>query len=156
MEYRIVSKVEVIPMTEQHVDDVMIVENLSFNIPWSKAAFIEEITKNTFANYYVAKFEGKVVGYGGMWKVFNEGHITNIAVHPEFRGIRIGSGILEYMIHSSIKLGIDKMTLEVRKGNIAAQKLYIKYGFVNAGSRKSYYADNGEDAIIMWKYEINK
>jgi len=148
-------EIRVVSMTLDHVEDIMIVENLSFTIPWSKAAFIEEITKNSFAYYYVAIINCKAIGYGGMWQVFDEAHITNIAVHPEFRGIGVGSRILEHMIEDAVKKGIKKMTLEVRKSNESAIKLYQKYGFVNEGIRKSYYADNGEDAIIMWKHEMN-
>jgi len=141
-------------MTIEHIDDVMVVENLSFSIPWSRDALIEEINNNKFAYYFVAKYNGALVGYGGMWKVFEEGHIMNIAVHPEYRGDGIGSRILSYMIEEAKTIGIEKMTLEVRKSNNAAQGLYNKYGFVSAGIRKAYYADNGEDAIIMWKFEI--
>ncbi|KNY27140.1 ribosomal protein S18-alanine N-acetyltransferase [Pseudobacteroides cellulosolvens] len=154
-EIKPMSEIKVVPMALEHVDDIMIVENLSFSIPWSKAAFIEEITKNSFAYYYAGMFEGKAIGYGGMWQVFDEGHITNIAIHPEFRKIGVGSSILEHMIGESIKKGILRMTLEVRKSNESALKLYQKYGFVNEGIRKSYYADNGEDAIIMWKHEMS-
>jgi ribosomal-protein-alanine N-acetyltransferase len=147
--------IKVVPMTFDHIDDIMIVENLSFSIPWSKNAFVEEITKNSFAFYYAGVFGGKAVGYGGMWQVFDEGHITNIAVHPEFRKIGIASSILKHMIGESIKKGVKKMTLEVRSSNVSALRLYQKYGFINEGIRKSYYADNGEDAIIMWKYEMS-
>jgi ribosomal-protein-alanine N-acetyltransferase len=147
--------IKIVPMTLDHIDDIMIVENLSFSIPWSKNAFVEEITKNSFAFYYTGMFGGKAVGYGGMWQVFDEGHITNIAVHPEFRKIGIASSILKYMIGESIKKGVKRMTLEVRSSNVSALRLYQKYGFINEGIRKSYYADNGEDAIIMWKYEMS-
>lgn len=149
------SDIKVVPMTLEHVDDIMIVENLSFSIPWSINAFIEEITKNSFAYYYAGIYKGKAVGYGGMWQVFDEGHITNIAVHPEFRKIGIASRILECMIGESIDMGVQRMTLEVRKSNISALRLYQKYGFINEGIRKSYYADNGEDAIIMWKHQMD-
>ena len=146
--------VEVFAMTIDHIDDVMIVENLSFKIPWSRDAFIEEITRNKFAIYISARIDGRVIGYAGMWKVFDEGHITNIAVHPEFRGSGVGSELVDNLIKIAQKEGITKMTLEVRKGNIAAKALYGKYGFEAGGLRKGYYSDNGEDAIIMWKNEV--
>ncbi|HEY9060084.1 MAG TPA: ribosomal protein S18-alanine N-acetyltransferase [Pseudobacteroides sp.] len=149
------SDFKVVPMNLEHVNDIMIVESLSFSIPWSKNAFIEEITKNSFAYYYAGIYKGKAVGYGGMWQVFDEGHVTNIAVHPEFRKIGIASRILEFMIGESINKGIQRMTLEVRKSNVSAINLYQKYGFINEGIRKSYYADNGEDAVIMWKHKMD-
>ncbi|MCX8131349.1 MAG: ribosomal protein S18-alanine N-acetyltransferase [Clostridia bacterium] len=149
------SRILIKKMTEEHIDDVMIVENLSFRIPWSRNAFVEEVTNNKFARYVTALIDGKAVGYAGMWKVCDEGHITNVAVHPEFRGSGIGAALVERLVELASGEGIVSMTLEVRKSNIAAQRLYSKYGFVESGCRKGYYADNGEDAIIMWKNDIN-
>lgn len=143
-------------MTTEHIDDIMMVERLSFTIPWSKKAFIQELTENKFSLYISALLDGNAVGYAGMWKIFDEGHITNIAVHPEFRKIGIGSRLLEKLINISREMKIEKLTLEVRKSNVAAKNLYLKYGFKEEGIRKNYYADNGEDAIIMWKYDLNK
>ena len=106
------------------------------------------------ARYVAASLGGKIVGYGGMWLIINEAHITNIAVHPLFRKRGIGSGILLDMMRlANQELGIRKMTLEVRKGNHAAQSMYRKFGFLVAGERKHYYDDN-EDATIMWCDDI--
>ncbi|HHW48541.1 MAG TPA: ribosomal protein S18-alanine N-acetyltransferase [Clostridiaceae bacterium] len=147
-------KIEIVRSTEEHIDDIIVVENLSFKIPWSRESIKQEITGNKFAVYLSARVDGKVVGYAGMWKVCGEGHITNIAVHPEFRQNGIGSLLLEGLIDIAKKEGITRMTLEVRKSNLTAQRLYKKYGFEECGLRKSYYADNGEDAIIMWKNNV--
>jgi [ribosomal protein S18]-alanine N-acetyltransferase len=146
--------IQIVKMNLSHIDEVMVVEHLCFTIPWSKGAFIEEITNNKFARYFAVLADGKVVGYAGMWKVFDEGHITNIAIHPDFRGRGIGSATLENIIARAKDEEITRMTLEVRKGNFIAQALYKKYGFEAAGLRKGYYADNNEDALIMWKEEI--
>lgn len=147
--------VEIAYMGLEHIDEVMVVENLSFSIPWSKEAFVQEVTANQFAIYVVALVDGNAVGYAGMWKVFDEGHITNIAVHPEFRKSGVGGLLMEKLLQIAKEEGIQGLTLEVRKGNLPAQKLYQKYGFESAGIRKGYYADNGEDAIIMWKHDIS-
>lgn len=141
-------------MSMEDIDDVMVVENLSFPVPWSREAFIGEISGNAFAVYIAAKCEGKVVGYAGMWKIFDEGHITNIAVHPEYRRNGIGARLVEQLIASARERGIKRMTLEVRKSNIAARNLYEKFGFTAAGIRKEYYSDTREDAVIMWKEDI--
>jgi len=146
--------VEISYMTLEDIDDVMVVEKLSFTIPWSKNALIEEVLNNRMAIYITAKVNGKAIGYAGMWKIFDEGHITNIAVHPEYRQNGIGSRLVEKLVDIAKERGIVKMTLEVRKSNLAAQALYCKYGFKEMGLRKGYYADNGEDAIIMWKEDI--
>jgi len=139
-----------------HIDDIMMVERLSFTIPWSRESFIHELKDNKFSRYISALVNGKVVGYAGMWIIFDEGHITNIAVHPEFRKNGIGSRLLEKLIDISQENGVEKLTLEVRRSNTAAKNLYYKYGFKEEGIRKCYYADNGEDAIIMWKYDLSK
>jgi [ribosomal protein S18]-alanine N-acetyltransferase len=139
-----------------HIDDIMDVERLSFKIPWSREAFVTEISVNRFSRYFSAVVEGRVVGYAGLWKVCDEGHITNIAVHPDFRGRGIGSLLMDMLIHTSAMDNIERMTLEVRKSNIAAQKLYYKYGFTACGERRHYYADNDEDAVIMWKDNVQE
>ncbi len=141
-------------MTVKDLEDIMVLENLSFRIPWSRSAFEEELRGNTFARYLVADLNGKAVGYAGMWKVYDEGHITNIAVHPEFRRAGIAAALLEALISLAAAEGIERMTLEVRQGNLAAKSLYMKYGFMDCGIRKGYYADNGEDAVIMWKEDV--
>jgi len=150
----VMNKVEVVRSTVEHIDDIVVIENLSFKIPWSKESIKQEITENKFAIYLSALVCGRVVGYAGMWSVCGEGHITNIAVHPEYRQNGIGSLLLESLIDIAKKEGISRMTLEVRKSNFVARKLYRKYGFEECGMRKSYYADNGEDAIIMWKNNV--
>ncbi|MDD4493995.1 MAG: ribosomal protein S18-alanine N-acetyltransferase [Eubacteriales bacterium] len=146
-------EVTISPTTIAHIDQIMILENLCFTIPWSKRAFIEELTRNKFAEYHSAIVDGKVVGYVGMWKVIDEGHITNIAVHPGYRRNHIASALLEKIIESCQNSGLTAITLEVRESNIPARSLYEKYGFKVEGRRKRYYSDNDEDALIMWYYE---
>jgi len=89
-----------------------------------------------------------------MWVVLDEAHITNIAVHPEYRGIGAASAIMEGLMELCRLENIAAITLEVRKSNIVAQSLYKKYGFVEEGLRKAYYVDNKEDAIIMWNHNV--
>ncbi|KKC30367.1 ribosomal protein S18-alanine N-acetyltransferase [Caldanaerobacter subterraneus] len=142
------------PMTEDDIDEVMEIEKLSFTTPWSREAFVGEVTKNSCARYIVAEVDKKVVGYAGFWVVLDEGHITNIAVHPEYRGRGIGSRLMEGLIDLAKKNGITSMTLEVRESNLVAQNLYKKFGFKVLGRREGYYQDNNEDAIVMWKYDL--
>ncbi len=144
------------PMKETDIDEVHEIERLCFTSPWSKSSFRDEITSNICARYMVAEYRGKICGYGGMWLIINEAHITNIAVHPECRRKKVGSLLLNFMMKSAHdELGIMRMTLEVRKSNHAAQAMYRKFGFLIAGERKKYYDDN-EDASIMWCNDITK
>lgn len=112
---------------------------------------MEKELLNNFARYLVIKQEDKVIGYGGMWIILDEGHITNIAIHPDFRGIGAGNLILTALIDLCKAEGITALTLEVRASNTIAQNLYYKFGFELEGIRKGYYADNHEDALILWK-----
>jgi ribosomal-protein-alanine N-acetyltransferase len=138
------------PMQLTDLDDICELENLSFTIPWSRESFVHELTKNAFAKYMVADVEGRARGYCGMWIVLDEAHITNVAVHPDWRGKSLGEGLMRVMMELAQKAGAEKMTLEVRVSNHVAQKLYKKLGFHEEGIRKGYYSDNMEDAIIMW------
>ncbi len=144
----------VFDMDLSHIDDVIIIENLSFKTPWKKEDFVTELTRNICARYKVLIIDNRVVCYGGMWVLLDEAHITNIAVHPEYRGIGLGNVIVEQLIKESKKNNISSMTLEVRMNNISALNLYKKYGFIEEAVRKNYYQDTGEDAIIMWKYDM--
>lgn len=141
-------------MTWYDIPEVLEIEKLSFKVPWSRDAFESEVQRNMSARYIVAKLDGKVIAYAGMWVILDEGHITNIAVHPDYRGMHVGDKILYSLINAARREKVRALTLEVRRTNTVAQKLYTKYGFKPEGVRPKYYADNGEDAIIMWNHEI--
>lgn len=141
-------------MDFNHIDDVIVIENLCFKTPWSRSAFEAELTRNKCARYRVLMKDNRVVAYGGMWVMLDEAHITNIAVHPEYRGIGLGNAIVEELITEAKRNNVAAMTLEVRMSNLPAINLYKKYGFIDVALRKKYYQDTGEDAIIMWKYDI--
>ncbi|WP_432409596.1 ribosomal protein S18-alanine N-acetyltransferase [Wukongibacter sp. M2B1] len=145
------SSIVVREMTLDDLDDVMEIEKICFTTPWAKESFEKEIRDNHLAKYLVIKYNGKIVGYGGMWTIIDEGHITNIAIHEDYRNKKLGSFLVESMIEYASNLGIRRMTLEVRESNIAAQSLYSKFGFESYGKRPKYYQDNDEDAIIMWR-----
>ena len=80
-----------------------------------------------------------------------EGHITNIAVHPDFRRRHIGEAVVRELVAEAEKAGAMSQTLEVRASNEPAQRLYEKFGFRTVGVRRNYYEDGGEDALIMWR-----
>lgn len=144
-------ELKIVTACKEHINDIVIIENLSFKIPWSRESITDEIIHNNAAIYYSVVMDDRTVGYAGMWQILDEGHITNIAVHPEFRKSGIGSMLMEALLKKAAECEITALTLEVRKSNYNAQALYRKYGFEDGGTRKAYYADNREDAIIMWK-----
>jgi [ribosomal protein S18]-alanine N-acetyltransferase len=148
------NNIEILSLKFEHIDSVIKIDALSFPTPWSRESFERELEINKFARYVVAKQDGIVIGYAGMWLILDEGHITNIAVHPEYRGIGAGNLLLEALIEICRIDSINSLTLEVRKSNLVAQNLYKKYGFLEQGIRKGYYGDNKEDAVIMWKHNV--
>ncbi|MFV9511851.1 ribosomal protein S18-alanine N-acetyltransferase [Tepidibacillus sp. LV47] len=132
------------------VDRIWEIEQLSFSTPWSLQAFVNELTTNKYAYYFVLEFDQKIVGYVGMWLLFDEAHITNVAIDPAFRGKKLGELLMRYVMNTAKAFGANRMTLEVRVSNHVAISLYKKLGFKEEGIRKNYYADTFEDAIIMW------
>lgn len=138
-------------MEKDDIKTILEIERESFTTPWSEESFELEITKNQLARYIVAELGDRVVGYGGIWLILDEGHITNIAVKSEYRGRDIGKALVEGLIYICSVEGINNMTLEARVSNVVAINLYKKYGFIESGIRPNYYLDDNEDAIIMWK-----
>ena len=142
------------PMTTEDVEEVSKLERLCFPTPWSQEAFRIEVERNRCARYFVVSDNSKLIGYGGMWLVVDEAHITNIAVHPDHRRQGTGRLIMKTLIEEAVRLGMTRMTLEVRVSNKAAINLYQSLGFEKGGLRKGYYANDGEDALIMWNFNI--
>lgn len=140
-------------MNEDDLEEVVHISSVSLKESWSNDSFKKELS-NPLAKYIVAKLNGQIVGFAGVWVIVDEGHITNIAVHPDFRNKNIGSQLVKALISNCIKWGCVALTLEVRESNIAAQGLYTKFGFLQEGLRKNYYNDNKESAVIMWKHEL--
>jgi len=137
-------------MTLDDIDAVQEVERSSFPVPWPANAFRHELTQNRNARYVVARSNDVIVGYAGLWLMVDEAHITTFAVHPDSRRQRIGERLLQRLFEVAAVMSAEWLTLEVRASNLAAQKLYEKYGFRRAGVRRRYYSDNNEDALIMW------
>lgn len=145
---------QALPMSRENVEGAYQVEMLSFVQPWTRTSFYEEL-KNPNAYYMVIREEesGKIVAFGGFWKILEQAHVCNIAVHPDYRGLGVGRRIVEALLEKAKELQITEMTLEVRASNEAAKNLYEKYGFKLGGIRKEYYTDNREDALILWRGE---
>jgi ribosomal-protein-alanine N-acetyltransferase len=136
-----------------HLDDlkaILEIERDSFATPWSLEAFKAELKDNEYARYLCLELDGQVIGYMGLWFILDEGHITNIAITPNLRGQHWGEFLMRSVMNKMVDEGMERMTLEVRASNSPAQSLYSRLGFTTAGVRKGYYADTGEDAMIMW------
>jgi len=141
--------IAVAPMTVADLDAVHDIEKRSFRTPWPSHAYKTELETNRLAHYVVARADGEVVGYGGMWIMVDEAHITTFAVTPERRRERIGERLLLALMDLAQELRAREATLEVRLSNLPARRLYEKYGFRPVGLRPRYYTDDNEDALIM-------
>ncbi len=142
-------------MKPAHLDEVLAIENDSFPTPWSRESFTNEIQHNMFACYLVALDNKKVIGYCGMWIIVDEAHITTLAVHPDNRRQGIATELLNEMFREARYRECTRMTLEARVSNLRAINLYEKLGFVSYGVRPGYYTDTKEDAVIMWKDDLD-
>ena len=145
-----------LPFREMRPEDaaaVEAVEKACFAIPWSRESFWKEAA-NENTCYLLALDGGQVFGYAGCWVCFGEAQITNIAIAPDYRGQKVGTRLMAELIRLVKERGVTAMTLEVRPSNAPARALYAHYGFREAGVRKKYYHDNGEDAIIMWNTKL--
>ncbi|MEO6991506.1 MAG: ribosomal protein S18-alanine N-acetyltransferase [Candidatus Baltobacteraceae bacterium] len=143
-------RLQVEPMIAADIRVVGRIETLSFSTSWPQNAFVSEINDNKLAHYFVGRLDGEIVAYGGIWVILEDSHITTIAVHPSRRGNRYGEQMLARMLNEAIERGASWITLEVRESNEVAQNLYRKYGFTVVSTRRAYYSDNGENALVMW------
>jgi [ribosomal protein S18]-alanine N-acetyltransferase len=142
-------KVRVEPMTLDDLPAVHDIERASFSVPWPDDAYRNELLTNRLATYVVARAGDEVVGFGGLWVMVDEAHITTFAVDPRWRRRGVGEWMLHALLDQAIERDAREATLEVRLSNMPARRLYEKYGFRPVGIRPRYYSDNGEDALIM-------
>lgn len=135
-------------MDPSDLDEIMTIERASFSYPWSPGFFLQEL-RVPCARSLLAVVGEKTVGYIIYWLLPNEVDIHNLAVHPDYRRQGIGQSLLQGVVIEAERKGSRRVTLEVRKSNEAAQRIYHSLGFVERGVRKGYYSDDGEDALAM-------
>ncbi len=135
-------------MTREDIDAVVGVDNAAFSDTWKEATFCEEIEKD-YAHYFVCETDDEIIGYAGIWCIYETAELIRIATVPEFRKRGIAKELMHKILECAKACGCERMMLEVRRSNSPAQMLYEKFGFNEISVRKGYY--NGEDAIIMEK-----
>src|SRR6266496_454784 len=136
-------------MAAADLDQVLAIERASFITPWTRAAFCYEIQQNKVARCTTMRSAGHIVGYLCLWEIGHEIHITNLAVHPDWRHRGVGRAILVAALSEAVARGVTLAFLEVRPGNAPAVALYGSLGFQVIGRRSGYYFDTGEDALVM-------
>jgi len=145
--------IEIITMRLDQLDDIVNIENESFPTPWSRDAFVYDLTKNELAHYWTLTLDGIIIGYAGIWLVGNIAHITTICVSERFRKKGVGKWLLLKVMDIGSNLGAQRFTLEVSETNEVALSLYKSVGFREVGRRVNYYQEIGEDALVMWTGE---
>ncbi len=149
------AQVTLSPMRRRHVRDVLAIERLVYPRPWSAALFFSELAQRSTRHYLVAHNGRTLIGYGGLMCHLEEGHITTLAVHPGYQHRRVGTRILLALVDEARARPVRSLALEVRVANWPAQRLYSWFGFRPVGVRKNYYAETGEDALVMWIDEVS-
>jgi ribosomal-protein-alanine N-acetyltransferase len=136
------------------LDGVLHVESESFTNPWTREMYTWELQNQSVCHIFVARTtDCSVAGFCAFWLVLDEIHVNNVAVLPRFRGAGIGSALLQHVLAEAKKLGARRATLEVRASNAAARRLYERLGFYVAATRRNYYTNPVEDALILWRDE---
>lgn len=144
------------PMRRRHLRGVVAIEQAANPRPWSARLFAGELRMPTSRIYRVALHDHEVIGYAGLMVTLDEGHVTNVAVHADHRRSQVASRLLLVLLREAAARGVLAVTLEVRMSNQAAQELYRRFGFAPGGVRPNYYAESGEDALIMWAHDIDR
>lgn len=135
-------------MTTADMDEIMVIERSSYRFPWSQGFFLQEL-QVACARSILAEVDGKIIGYVLFWLLPGTIDVHNVATHLDFRRRGVARLLLSRVLGHAREQLINRVTLEVRKSNLPAQKLYESMGFIVAGVRKGYYSDDGEDALAM-------
>jgi ribosomal-protein-alanine N-acetyltransferase len=144
-------KYEIVPMRPADLDDIMEIEKLAFRAPWSRQVFVEELDRD-WAHVDILrerKAGSGILAFVNYWLVRDEVHVLNVASHPDARRQGHASRLLEHVIAFAHREKCRYVTLEVRRSNQAAIRLYKKYGFRPVGIRPNYYVEDNEDALVM-------
>ena len=150
------ANIEFYRMVQEDADGVARVEAACMPVPWSRQSFWEEASHSD-AYYLIARDvdrDNLIVAYAGCWVLANEGHITNVAVDPDYQGQGLGRRLMNELTSRVKALGVDSMTLEVRPSNTVAINLYTSLGFRSVGQRPKYYTNPVDAAEIMWNTKL--
>jgi [ribosomal protein S18]-alanine N-acetyltransferase len=149
-------EVVVTSMRRRHLRGVLRIEHRVYPRPWSLGLYMSELALPSTRVYLVARIGTNVIGYAGLMTVGEDGHITTVAVDPQWHRRAVGTRLLLALLDQARARGVQNVTLEVRMSNAAAQTMYRRFGFAPAGVRRGYYVDNAEDAMVMWAHGIGE
>jgi len=134
------------------LDEIVAIEEASFNNPWTRDMYERELQNPDVSFLYVLRMPGEgIVAFCSFWLVLDELHINNLAVRGDVRARGLGTALLEHVLQAGASRGAGRATLEVRRSNAAARRLYESLGFEVAATRPNYYVSPAEDALILWR-----
>lgn len=137
------------------LDAVLAIEQASFTNPWTREMYLAELENRGVSYCFVVRGPDRsIIGFCSFWRVLDELHINNLAITPSVRGQGAGTALLDHVLQQGRAMGARRATLEVRRSNDAARRLYERLGFVLAGVRRGYYTNPPEDALVLWKESI--
>ena len=146
--------IELLSSPEQ-IDDVLAIEAASFTNPWTREMYLAELDNGGVSSCFLARDDsGVVTGFCSLWRVLDELHINNLAVLPDRRRSGVASALLTHVLKEGARLGARCATLEVRRSNDPARYLYERFGFSVAGVRRDYYTKPVEDALVLWRENL--
>ncbi len=141
--------VRVLPVAEADLDAVMAIEEACFSTPWPREAMRDEISRSAWSSVVKAELDGAIAGFAVYWTVADERHLQNLATAHSFRRRGVADALVRHVVEEARRTAAAVIFLEVRASNEAAKALYAAHGFEALGTRRGYYQDNGEDAIVM-------
>jgi ribosomal-protein-alanine N-acetyltransferase len=142
-------------LSDRDLDEIVAIEKASFSNPWTREMYVRELQNPDVSFLYVLRVPGDgIVAFCSFWLVLDELHINNLAVRDDFRGRGVGTALLEHAIQAGASRGAERATLEVRRSNAPARRLYERLGFEVAATRPNYYVSPSEDALILWRGAI--
>jgi ribosomal-protein-alanine N-acetyltransferase len=138
------------------LDEIVEIEQASFSNPWTRDMYVRELQNPDVSFLYVLRLDGHIAGFCSFWLVLDEVHINNLAVLREYQGQGLGTALLQHVLEAGAGRGAERATLEVRRSNAQARRLYERLGFRVAATRPNYYINPPEDALILWRGVFNE
>ena len=143
-------------LADRDLDEIVAIENAAFTNPWTREMYTRELQNPDVSFLYVLRMpvEGlpsRITAFCSFWLVLDEIHINNLAVRADHQGQGLGTALLEHVLQAGASRGAERATLEVRRSNTPARRLYERLGFEVAATRPNYYVSPPEDALILWR-----
>jgi ribosomal-protein-alanine N-acetyltransferase len=142
-------------LSEADLDEIVALEAATFSNPWTREMYLRELQNPDVSFLYVLRIDRQIAGFCSFWLVLDEIHINNLAVGRAHQGQGLGTALLQHALQAGATRGAGRATLEVRRSNAPARRLYERLGFEVAATRANYYVNPPEDALILWKGGLN-